>query len=104
MNGLTKEHNWQNATIMAMASMTAYKNLGAFQKQFDPEAVLFDVDGTQVYCWNDGAIACVAFRGTEPTQWSDIKADLKIRRVKLEYLVDFLLPIDIMLCDLHLPY
>jgi len=82
MNGLTKEHNWQNATIMAMASMTAYKNLGAFQKQFDPEAVLFDVDGTQVYCWNDGAIACVAFRGTEPTQWSDIKADLKIRRVK----------------------
>ena len=67
---------------MAKASMTAYQNLGAFQKEFDPEAKLFDVDGTQVYCWNDGAIACVAFRGTEPTQWSDIKADLKIRKVK----------------------
>ncbi len=82
MQGLTKTHNWKNATIMAKASMTAYQNLGAFQKEFDPEAKLFDVDGTQVYCWNDGAIACVAFRGTEPTQWSDIKADLKIRKVK----------------------
>ena len=82
MQGLTKEHNWKNATIMAMAAKTAYGNLGAFQKQFDPEAVMFDKDGTQVYCWNDGKYACVAFRGTEPTQWSDIKADLKIRKVK----------------------
>ena len=82
MQGLTKEHNWQNATIMAKASMYAYQNLGSFQKEFDPEAKLFDVDGTQVYCWNDGKNACVAFRGTEPTQWSDIKADLKIRKVK----------------------
>ena len=82
MQGLNKEHNWKNATIMASASAAAYKNLGGFQKQFDPEAVLFDKDGTQVYCWNDKDIACVAFRGTEPTQWSDIKADLKIRKVK----------------------
>ena len=35
MRGLTKEHNWQNATIMASASAAAYKNLGGFQKQFD---------------------------------------------------------------------
>ena len=83
MQGLNKEHNWKNATIMASASAAAYKNLGGFQKQFDPEAVLFDKDGTQVYCWNDKDIACVAFRGTEPTQWSDIKADLKIRKVKV---------------------
>ena len=83
MLGLTKNHNWQNATIMATASATAYKSLNAFQKQFDPEAKLFDNDGTQVYCWNDGKNACVAFRGTEPTAWSDIKADLKIRRVKV---------------------
>ena len=67
---------------MAKASMYAYQNLGSFQKQFDPEAKIFDVDGTQVYCWSDGKNACVAFRGTEPTQWSDIKADLKIRKVK----------------------
>ena len=25
----------------------------------------------------------VAFRGTEPTQWDDIKADLKIRKVNV---------------------
>ena len=43
---------------------------------------MFDKDGTQVFCWKDDKHACVAFRGTEPNQWSDIKADLKIRRVK----------------------
>tara|TARA_B100001063_G_scaffold238655_1_gene261119 strand:+ start:35 stop:784 length:750 start_codon:yes stop_codon:yes gene_type:complete len=82
MLGLSKEHNWKNATIMAKASATAYQNLTQFQKQFDPEAVMFDKDGTQVFCWKDDKVACVAFRGTEPTAWSDIKADLKIRRVK----------------------
>ena len=41
MQGLTKKHNWKNATIMAKASMTAYQNLGAFQKEFDPEAKLY---------------------------------------------------------------
>ena len=82
MLGLSKEHNWKNATIMATASAAAYQTLTGFQKQFDPEAVLFDKDGTQVYCWKDDKVACVAFRGTEPAQWSDIKADLKIRKVK----------------------
>ena len=82
MLGLSKEHNWKNATIMATASAAAYQNLTAFQKQFDPEAVMFDKDGTQVFCYKDDKVACVAFRGTEPTAWSDIKADLKIRRVK----------------------
>ena len=83
MQGLKKEVNsWTNFTIMAKASMYAYKDLNSFQKEFNPEAVLFDKDGTQVYCWLDNNIACVAFRGTEPTQWSDIKADLKIRKVK----------------------
>ena len=82
MLGLSKEHNWKNATIMATASAAAYQNLNAFQKQFDPEAVMFDKDGTQVYCYKDNKVACVAFRGTEPAQWSDIKADLKIRKVK----------------------
>jgi len=83
MQGLVKEvNNWKNFTIMAKASMYAYKDLNGFKKEFHPEAVLFDRDGTQVYCWIDNNIACVAFRGTEPTEWSDIKADLKIRKVK----------------------
>lgn len=83
MQGLKKEVNsWTNFTIMAKASMYAYKDLKSFQKEFSPDAVLFDKEGTQVYCWIDNNIACVAFRGTEPTQWDDIKADLKIRKVK----------------------
>ena len=82
MLGLQPEFSWKNSTILAKASATAYNNLSAFQKQFDPEAIMFDKDGTQVFCWKDDKHACVAFRGTEPNQWSDIKADLKIRRVK----------------------
>ena len=83
MQGLVKQVNsWKNFTIMAKASMYAYGDLNSFKKEFNPEAVFFDRDGTQVYCWIDNNIACVAFRGTEPTQWSDIKADLKIRKVK----------------------
>ena len=34
MQGVSKEHNWRNATIMAKASFYAYQNLGAFQKEF----------------------------------------------------------------------
>ena len=84
MQGLVKQVNsWKNFTIMAKASMYAYKDLNSFKKEFHPEAILFDRDGTQVYCWIDNNIACVAFRGTEPTAWSDIKADLKIRKVKV---------------------
>ena len=40
MLGLSKEHNWKNATIMAKASATAYQNLTQFQKQFDPEGIM----------------------------------------------------------------
>ena len=41
MQGLKKEVNsWLNFTIMAKASMYAYKDLNSFQKEFDPEAVM----------------------------------------------------------------
>ena len=82
MLGLQPEFSWKNSTILAKAAATAYNDLTAFQKQFDPEAIMFDKDGTQVFCWKDGKHACVSFRGTEPTEWTDIKSDLKIRRVK----------------------
>jgi triacylglycerol lipase len=83
MLGLSEKFSWRNSTIMAKASFNAYQNLTAFQKEFDPEAVMFDNDGTQVFCWQDGGNACVVFRGTEPLSWDDIKSDLKIRRTKV---------------------
>ena len=38
MQGLNKEHDWKNATIMASASAAAYKNLGNIyftQKEYE---------------------------------------------------------------------
>ena len=38
MLGLQPEFSWKNSTILAKAAATAYNDLTAFQKQFDPEA------------------------------------------------------------------
>ena len=48
-----------------------FKKLGYY------ESLLIDVDGAQAHiAVNDDRII-VAFRGTEPTEWNDIKADLR---------------------------
>ena len=83
MLGLVDEKgSWKNATIMAKASFYAYSNKSAFDKEFSTECVLWDKEGTQAFGWQDGRNVCVVFRGTEALQWSDIKADLKVRKVK----------------------
>ena len=81
MLGLVDEKgSWKNATIMAKASFYAYSNKSAFDKEFSTECVLWDKEGTQAFGWQDGRNVCVVFRGTEALQWSDIKADLKVRK------------------------
>ena len=78
MLGLVNENrNWKNATIMANASFYAYMNKSAFDNEFTVQSTFWDSEGTQAFGWQDGQNACVVFRGTEPMQWSDIKADLK---------------------------
>lgn len=51
-----------------------FKGLG-----FDAE--FFDNGGSQAYLLDDGRDLVVACRGTEPTEWADIAADLKFRWV-----------------------
>ena len=48
-----------------------FKNLGY------NESYLIDVDGAQAHIAANNTRVIIAFRGTEPTEWNDIKADLK---------------------------
>ena len=51
--------------------------------QFGMEAAkFFDFGGTQAYALNGANNFILVFRGTEPTQWQDIKADLDIKKVQ----------------------
>ena len=66
--------------VMATLSEVAYKDLEEAKETFNhwgfTKHKFFDIDGAQCYLvWNDDD-AVVIFRGTEPKQWSDVKADL----------------------------
>ena len=66
--------------VMATLSEVAYKDLEGAKETFNhwrfTEHKFIDRDGAQCYLiWNDDD-AVVIFRGTEPKQWSDVKADL----------------------------
>ena len=66
--------------VMATLSGVAYKDPEEASKTFEhfrfTEYKYIDRDGAQCYLiWNDDD-AVVIFRGTEPKQWSDVKADL----------------------------
>jgi len=64
---------------MAIMAQLAYKDKEAwmeFKELGYPYHRFFNIDGAQVHVvWNSGEM-CICFRGTEPSQFSDIKADL----------------------------
>ena len=67
--------------VMATLSGVAYKRPENAKETFEHyrflDHVFIDRNGAQCYLiWNDDD-AVVIFRGTEPNQWSDVKADLK---------------------------
>lgn len=45
-------------------------------------------DGSQAYCFNNKADIVIAFRGTEPNEWNDLKADMMLCRLWLKQLVE----------------
>jgi triacylglycerol lipase len=65
------------ARIASVAYLPHNAALPRFRDLGFPKVKFIDYHGTQCYiAWNNEQIV-VAFRGTEPTQWNDIKADLR---------------------------
>ena len=74
------ETNYEQALLMAKFSSLAYKDNQSF-KQYGYDSIFLSKDGTQAYfLWDINNIIIVC-RGTQPTEWSDIKADIKFQLV-----------------------
>lgn len=70
----------QNCHKMALISQIAYFDEKSAKKQFKnlgyTKVQFLDIDGAQAYVVSNKNEMTIAFRGTEPTQFSDIIADL----------------------------
>ena len=66
--------------FMALLSGTAYKepefSKKVFTKHGFTKSKFIDIDGAQCYIIWDNEDTIIAFRGTEPKEMSDVKADL----------------------------
>ena len=69
----------RRSLAMAELAMIAYNDEAEAQRAAQaigfPEAQLFDNDGSQAYRFRNEHDVVLACRGTEPTEWNDIKAD-----------------------------
>lgn len=82
---IPSKFSWALATWCAKLSMHAYQNEEGFRKVIERSYLdisFFDFGSTQAYALNSELNYILVFRGTEPTKWADIKADLKFRKVK----------------------
>ena len=81
---LDNQFSWKNATFMAKLAKHAYDKPAAFKKVFkkDWKIKMFKNGGTECYTLTCPENYIVVFRGTEPTSWEDIKADLQFRKNK----------------------
>ena len=85
---LTNEFSWKTATFMARLSYHCYAGEKEFNKQFGKQwdhIEFFDKGGTQCFVLHCPKNYIVVFRGTEPTSWEDIKADIQFHKQKKEY-------------------
>ena len=81
---LNNKFSWKTATFMAKLAKHAYNSQAAFKKTFkkDWKIKMFSHGGTECYVLTCPENYIVVFRGTEPTSWEDIKADVQFRKVK----------------------
>jgi triacylglycerol lipase len=82
---LDNQFSWKTATFMARLSHHAYTGLKDFKKTFKKDwkdIKMFSHGGTECYVITCPKNYIVIFRGTEPTSWEDIKADVQFRRKK----------------------
>ena len=79
-DGISKLTQPQRALLFAELSSIAYKDLKAAKplaKQLGfTDVELYDRDGAQAYRFQNKTDCVIICRGTEPTEWNDIKADL----------------------------
>ena len=73
------DHNW-NSYFFAEVSALAYHDGTRFKRELQKIGIsnykFLDNDGAQAHIFNNNDHLIIAFRGTEPKQFSDIKADL----------------------------
>jgi triacylglycerol lipase len=71
----------QRALVMAELAMISYNDEAEAQRAAAAigfsETQLFDNDGSQAYRFRNEHDCVIAYRGTEPTEWNDIRADAK---------------------------
>jgi triacylglycerol lipase len=76
---VTKLSFLRRALLMAELAMIAYNDEAEAQRAAAaigfPEAQLFDHDGSQAFRFQNEHDVVLTCRGTEPTEWNDIKAD-----------------------------
>ena len=80
---LNNKFSWKTATFMARLSKHAYTGLKDFKKTFSKDwdvIKMFSHGGTECYVLTCPKNYVVVFRGTEPTSWEDIKADVQFRK------------------------
>lgn len=72
--------NYEQALLMANFSSLAYNDNQSF-KEYGYDSIFISKDGTQAYfLWDINNIIIIC-RGTQPTEWADIKADVKLELV-----------------------
>ena len=79
---LDNKFSWKTAIFMAKLAKHAYNSQAAFKKTFkkDWTIKMFSYGGTECYILTCPKNYIVVFRGTEPTSWEDIKADVQFRK------------------------
>lgn len=85
---LQSEFSYANALECANLSSLAYKKEKDFKEAVTAlgykNIKFFNVDGAQAYGMSQGDYIIIAFRGTEPNEFNDVKADLNAMHVKNE--------------------
>ncbi len=78
----------ERALLLAELSMIAYLVPGQTKKAAKrlgfTETVFYNNDGSQAYSFANESDIVIAFRGTEPNEWNDIKADMDATKALAE--------------------
>lgn len=78
----------ERALLFAELSMIAYlkpdQTKKAAKRLGFSETIFHDNDGSQAYVFSNEANIVIAFRGTEPNEWNDVKADLDATKALAE--------------------